>query len=105
MNAEASPAPLPAAATTPGPSIGVVITKLAELPEKTILDEAALAAALGVCKRTVRAMVGRYELPPPAPYAGRSCWMAGRILAHFEAQGERVAREAERAAEKFRKLT
>ena len=46
-------------------------------------------------------MVGRYELPPPVPFRGRSFWEAGRVLAHFEARAERAAREAKRAAAKL----
>ncbi len=78
---------------------------MAELPAKSLVDEAALAAGLGICKRTVRAMVVRGELPPPVRYGGRAMWMAGRVLAHFEIQAERAAQEAERAAERTRRLT
>ena len=83
---------------------GVCITTLAELPPAALLDETALAAALGVTKRTIRRMVGRYELPPPVRFAGRSTWQAGAVLRWFEAAAERKAREAERAAAKFRNL-
>ena len=51
---------------------GVIITELATLPDKALLDERALAEALGVTKRTIRRQVGRYELPPPVKLAGRS---------------------------------
>ena len=84
---------------------GVCITALAEIPPAALLDETALAAALGCCKRTIRRMVGRYELPPAVPFAGRSMWQAGKVLAYFEAAADRKAREAERAAAKFRNLT
>ena len=92
-------------APTTGGVPGVCITALAELPEKALLDETALAAALGCCKRTIRRMVGRYELPPPVRFAGRSTWQAGAVLRWFEAAADRKAREAERAAARFRKLT
>ena len=89
---------------SPPPAAGVVITRLAELPERTMLDEKALAAALSVTPRTVRRMVGRYELPPGFPFAGRTQWFVGRVLAWIEAQAERKQQEAERAAAKFRKF-
>ena len=85
-------------------SAGTVITRLAELPERTILDEVALAETVGVSKRTVRRMVGRHELPPPVRFAGRSCWQVGRVLVHFEAKAERAAKETERAARRVRKF-
>lgn len=77
---------------------GILITELAILPEKTILDEARLGSILGVTTRTVRRMVARHELPPPIPFAGRSTWLAGRVLAHIEAKAEQAARTAERRA-------
>jgi len=88
---------------TNGP--GVLIDSLARLPEKTILDEHRLASLLGVTGRTVRRMVQRHELPPPISFGGRSCWFAGRVLAHLDAQFERAEREAERHAAKLRTLT
>src|SRR5437867_2764623 len=48
-----------------GSSHGVIITGLADLPAKTLLDEAALAVMLGRSKRSIRRMVSRLELPPP----------------------------------------
>src|SRR5262245_3327215 len=80
---------------------GVLITALAELPERALLDERALASALGVTKRTVRRMVSRFELPPPVSFAGRSTWQAGRVLAWFEARAERAARDARRVADRL----
>ena len=83
---------------------GVVVTALAEMPDKALLDETALAQALGVSKRTIRRMVGRFELPPPVKFAGRSMWQAGKVLAYFEEAAERVSREAERRAKEFRQI-
>ena len=74
------------------------IVLLAELPPKALLDETALAAALGVTKRTVRRMVTRFELPPPVALAGRSTWIAERVLAHLDARAERAARKADQEA-------
>jgi len=84
---------------------GLLIDALARMPERAILDERALAEALGVTPRTVRRMVGRFELPPAVRLAGRSVWFAGRILAHIEAAAERAEREADRRAQKIRALS
>ena len=83
---------------------GVIITRLAELPRGTLLDEKALAKVLSVTRRTIRRMVGRYELPPPVRFSGRSMWQAGRVLDWFEARADRLAREAERSARRLREL-
>jgi predicted DNA-binding transcriptional regulator AlpA len=80
---------------------GVIITKLAELPAGSLLDETALAQALVVTKRTVRRMVGRYELPPPIQFGGRSTWQAGSILRWFESRAGKAARKAQRRATAF----
>ncbi len=80
---------------------GRTITALAIMPDKTLLDERALASALNVSKRTVRRMVARHELPPPVRFGGKSTWLTGRVLAHVEARAERQARDAERAARKL----
>lgn len=81
---------------------GVLVNILAELPEKAILDEARLAHLLHVTPRTIRRMVGRFELPPPVSLGGRSVWMAGRVLGHIDAAAERKQRVAEQQARKFR---
>ena len=72
-----------------------VITALADLPAKALMDETGLADALGVTKRTVRRMVARFELPPSVPFAGRSTWIVERVLRHIEVRAERAARIAE----------
>lgn len=77
---------------------GRVLTGLADLPPTAILDEAALAAALGCSKRTLRRMASRNEIPPAIRLAGRSSWQAGRVLAWLNSRAERAEREAERAA-------
>lgn len=81
---------------TPG-----VLDALARLPEKTLLTEDALARALGISKRTIRRMVGRFELPPAVRFGGRSTWQSGAVLRWFEARADRAARQAERAAGKL----
>lgn len=95
MTTAASSTAAPAVADTSG---GIVITRLAELPGQTILDERALAGALGVTDRTIRRMVGRYELPPPIRFGGRATWQAEAVLRWFAARAERAARDAERRA-------
>lgn len=85
--------------------LGVVIRTLAELPKETLIDEAALANALQISTRTVRRMVGRYELPPPVRFAGRATWQSGRILAWYTAMAEAKEKKAKVAAERFRSLT
>jgi len=84
---------------------GVLITTLAELPERALLDENALAKALGVTKRTVRRMVARFELPPPVSFAGRSMWQVGKVLAWFEVRAERASRLAARDASRLERLS
>ena len=100
----AAPSPtFPGEPSAPPLAPGVVITKLADLPERAMLDETALADALGITKRTVRRMVGRYELPPPIRFGGRATWQAGAILKWFEARAEKAFRAAEQRAEAFHK--
>lgn len=83
---------------------GRTITALAQMLEKTMLDESALADALKLSKRTVRRMVSRHELPPPFRFAGKSTWLVGKVLAHIEARAERKAQDAERAAKRLETL-
>ena len=82
--------------TTPGH----VVSGLAQLHPETLVDETALAQVLQVSKRTIRRMVSRYELPPGVPFAGRSTWQVGRILAWFQRRADRLEREARRRAER-----
>lgn len=89
---------LPVPSPSPVPANGMVLTKLAALPGKTILDETALADILKVKKRTIRRMVSRYELPPPIPFAGRSAWMAEQVIQWFETRAEQAAKDAARRA-------
>lgn len=93
---------------TPEISVGgahpKLITGLADLPAKALLDEDVLAQVLGVSKRTIRRMVARFELPPPIALAGRSTWIADRVLAHIEARAERAARKAELEARRIEAL-
>jgi len=81
---------------------GLVLDTLAKLPEKAILNEAAVAKALHVAPRTLRRVVARWQIPPAVTLGGRSVWFAGRVLAHIEAAAIRAEKDAERDARKFR---
>ena len=82
-----------------------LIDSLARLPEKAILDESRLAAALQVTSRTIRRMVDRLELPPPVQLGGRSIWMVGRVLAHIESALETAEREAAKEHRRIGRLS
>jgi hypothetical protein len=84
-------------AGTDGP--GWLVTKLAELPPATLLDEVALAGLLGCHRCSIRRGVERGELPAPARLLGKPAWTAGRIIDHFTArlQAAELAAERERA--------
>jgi len=69
---------------------------LAEMPEKEILTETALAAALGVTTRTIRRMVGRCEIPPGTRLGGHTVWFAGRVLAYIDKRLEKAEQSAAR---------
>ena len=84
---------------------GLLLVSLASLPAEAILDERRLASILCVTPRTVRRMVSRFELPPAIRLAGRSVWLAGRVLAHIQSAAERAEREAEERARRIRALS
>jgi len=75
-------------------SQGLCLTILAGLPDMAMLDDKALARALGVCQRTVRRMAARYELPPPVRQAGKSLWIAGKVRAWIMERAEQAERKA-----------
>ena len=87
----------------PGKGAGLLIDGLAKLPDQAMIDEKRLAHLLGLTSRTIRRIVSRFELPPPTRLAGRSIWLAGRVLAHIEAAAERAEQEARHHAEKIRR--
>ena len=87
------------------PKRGLVIDSLARLPEMAILDESRLAETLQVTTRTVRRMVARFELPPPVSLAGRSVWMAGRVLRFIENAIERAEQEAAKQSQRIRRFS
>jgi len=55
-------------------------------PEKSLLDEAGLAALFKVSPRTISRWTQQSELPAPARIGNRKFWMAGRIVAFLEAK-------------------
>ena len=67
---------------------------LAKMPEKTLLDEKELAAALAVAPRTIRRMTARGELPPGVRFGGCRRWFAGRVLSHIEALMQAAEKQA-----------
>jgi len=73
-----------------------ICVDLATMPEKSIIDEVALARILRVTTRTIRRMVQRHEIPPPVNLAGKSVWFAGNILSHIQTRVDRSAKDAER---------
>ena len=81
-----------------------VMTALAKLPDRALLDEAALADALRVSDRTIRRMVDRGELPPGTKLAGRKAWLAGRVLDWIESRAERLEKEAEKSFSKISQI-
>ncbi len=84
---------------------GMLITELARLSDRTILNVKRLAGILSVTPRTVHRMVRRNELPPSVRFGGNAVWMAGRVLAHIEAAADRAKLEADRQAERIRRLS
>lgn len=72
-----------------------VLTSLAELPPKAMVDVKALAQLLGVkSTKTITRMVARGELPPPLPFGGRSRWVVESIHKHIEESAAKRAAEA-----------
>ena len=65
-----------------------LLTSFGALPEKSLIDEARLAAAFNVSVRTIIRWVKQGDLPAPASFGGKKIWMAGKILAFIE---ERIA--------------
>ena len=74
----------------------LITTELAQYPADTLLDERALAAALGASPRTVRRMVARAELPSGFRLGGRTVWLVGTVLKYLEDRaGNAAARSAD----------
>src|SRR5437764_1224351 len=63
-----------------------IMSGLAELPEKALVDERALASIFHVSTRTIARWVQSNALPVPARFGAKRVWIAGRILAFIEAR-------------------
>ena len=83
---------------------GLQISELAQMPPKTILDATRLSEIVGVSPRSLRRMVGRFELPPSIPFGGHSVWLAGKVLEHIEAAAETAQKKAERQTRRISEL-
>ena len=79
-----------------------IITTLANLPARAILEEGALARIFGVCRKTIQRRVTRFELPPPIRNGGKSSWFAGDILEHFAERAQNAKNEAQRVASRIK---
>lgn len=82
-------------------NMGSVIDTLARMEARTLLNEIALAHALGVSTRTVRRLVVRNEIPPGVKLGARRVWLAGDVLGHVQRRADKAAREAERTARRI----
>lgn len=82
-------------------STGTIIDTLARMEPRTIINQIALAHALGVSTRTLRRLVARNELPPGVRLGARRVWLAGDVLGHLQHRTEKAAREAERTARRM----
>ena len=80
-------------------------TKLAGLPQGSLLDERSLAEVLEVSPRTLRRMVARFELPPGVKLGARKIWTAGEILGYIERRAEEMASASRRTAARLAGLT
>lgn len=73
-----------------------VFLGLAGLPDDAWLTEAALAALLGRCVRTIKNAVRRRELPRPVRTLGKPQWTAGALKQHMNARLDAERRKQER---------
>lgn len=63
-----------------------IVSGLAELPEKALVDERTLASIFKVSTRTIARWVQSNTLPVPARFGAKRVWIAGRILTFIEAR-------------------
>lgn len=71
---------------------------IAALPPGAIVTTAALQRAFGLTDpdaRSIKNMVDRGELPPPAKMRGGNVWTAGALVRHWEKLMERAAKDAD----------
>ena len=81
-----------------------VVSSLAALPPGAIVYEDAMARMFKRHPVSIKRAVKRGELPKPTRLLGKNAWTAGAVLRHIEARLERLAKEAERDARRFREL-
>ncbi len=81
---------------------GVVITRLAELPERAMVDEAGLARILGISPRTIRNLVARGEIPPSIIIGKRAWWLVGKLLSYLEDRAEESLRQGEQTMRRLK---
>jgi len=72
---------------------GLTVTKLAELPAGSMLDEKALAEVFAVSPRTIRRMIGRGELPPGVFLGARKIWFSEKVIEFLSQRAEQTAEE------------
>ena len=60
-----------------------IYDNLAQLDKDAVLNEAALAAALGVHPRTVKRMEINGHIPRHFKLGVENCWIAGELINHF----------------------
>ena len=73
-----------------------VITALADWHAAYIVDQHDLALAFRVGERTIQNMIARHDLPPAfMKLDGRSLWLVGSLLEHFQRRAEAAERDAE----------
>jgi len=63
-----------------------LLSELAALPEKALIDERTLAAMFHVSPRTITRWIARGALPSPARLGGRRLWMAASLVQFIEQQ-------------------
>jgi predicted DNA-binding transcriptional regulator AlpA len=80
---------------------GVFLTKLAGLPEGTLLNATALAECLSVSTRTLQRMVKHGQVPDGVKLGGRRVWMAGKVRGFLGDRSDRMAQAARKLSLRF----
>jgi hypothetical protein len=82
-----------------------IIAALGEMMPGTIVTEEGLAQLFKRHVVSVKRAVERGELPPPCRLFGASVWTAGVLIRYIEHRLDNAAQEAERDAQRTRKLS
>lgn len=77
---------------------------LGKIERAQLIDERALAEALGVCVRTLRRMVRRGDLPPAVRLGRKKIWQSDRVLDHLDRRAAEVENAAARERGKIQSL-